>query len=240
VQVQAAPLPELRPVFTFDLSTSSSASHRMRSSRLQGYNIEFGCHMNTIPRRWLNYPTNSAHKHCRTLDCSEVEAFGTMETKRSPFSEYISKQQDYWITDCSAIKPSYILFGMPKKSPPLTRYSVRITRRLRSSRVRTSMCEERAYNPGRSGCMDHGKGYGYMFRYSGLHTDTPPVVSILRWVFTATGRIRRTPDYRAAMNRLQNPKLLRPSRLQPFWCSQRLHLHYYNRDYSSAQRCKRS
>src|SRR5438128_2228143 len=42
--------------------------------------------------------------------CSQVGALSAIEIKRSPSLEYLSEQQNYWSTGCSALKPSCILF----------------------------------------------------------------------------------------------------------------------------------
>jgi hypothetical protein len=42
--------------------------------------------------------------------CSQVGALNATEVKRSPSLEYLTEQQNYWSTGCSALKPSCIFF----------------------------------------------------------------------------------------------------------------------------------
>ena len=49
--------------------------------------------------------------------CSQVGALNATEVKRAPSLEYLTEQQNYWSTGCSALKPSCILF--PKSTEEL-------------------------------------------------------------------------------------------------------------------------
>jgi FAD/FMN-containing dehydrogenase len=42
--------------------------------------------------------------------CSQVGALNDTQVKRSPSIEYLTEQQNYWSTGCSALKPSCILY----------------------------------------------------------------------------------------------------------------------------------